>query len=206
MSFLTSQEKQTIRKAIAEVESETTGEIVTVLANQSDSYLYIPTLWAALIALAIPGFSFLFDAPFSSTFTYQIQVMTFLTASVTFQIQGVKMLLIPKRIKHYRASMVAREQFIVQGLHTTQNRTGILIFVSKAEHYVEIIADKGIHEKIEPHFWQDVIDEFSQLVQQNRTCDGFIAAISHCKKTLQTHFPIENQHNPDELPNHLIEI
>ena len=36
------------------IEEQTDAEIVTVLARQSDDYLYIPTLWAAFIAMLTP--------------------------------------------------------------------------------------------------------------------------------------------------------
>ena len=49
-----------------------------------------------------------------------------------------------------RASRLAREQFFEPGLHLTRARTGVLIFVAVAEHYVEIIADEGINALVAP--------------------------------------------------------
>lgn len=206
MSFLTDNEKQIIRNKIAEVEKGTQGEIITVLANTSDNYLYIPTLWAALLALSIPGINFLFNEPLHSVLLYQVQVLIFILASFLFQLQKIKMHLIPQRIKHYRASLVAHEQFIAHGLHRTKNRTGILIYVSVGERYVEIIADEGINSKIESHFWQEIIDEFTNSIKRKQVCNGFVYAIEHCRVPLWEHFPADSGKNPNELPNHLIEI
>ncbi len=205
MAFLSDHEKEKLRRAIVEAETGTNGEIVTVIARNSDRYLYIPTLWAALLALTVPGVNFLLGAPMDATLTYEVQVIVFLLAAITFQLDAVKMCLIPKHIKHYRAAKVAREQFVLQGLHTTQNRTGILIFVSVAEHYVEIMADKGINDKIDGAVWQETVDDFITLVKQGRTFEGFEKTIRQCREQLWTHFPLEGK-NPDELPNHLIEI
>ena len=36
---------------------------------------------------------------------------------------------------------IAMRQFFAQGLHQTENRTGVLIFASVAERYAEIVAD-----------------------------------------------------------------
>ncbi len=203
--FLSDQEKAKIRLAIAEAESGTSGEIVTVIAHSSDSYLYIPTLWAALLALSVPGLNYLSGAAVDSVLIYYLQVLVFLSAALLFQLDRVKMRLIPRRVKHYRASLKAREQFVFQGLHTTKNRTGILIFVSVAEHYVEIIADKGINDKIEGNIWQETVNEFISLVKQGHTYEGFMTAINHCRQQLWQHFPAQDS-NPDELPNHLVEI
>ncbi len=205
MAFLNDAEKEKIRSTITEAETSTSGEIVTVIAKNSDHYTYIPALWAALLALTVPGFNFLFSSPMSEVLTYQVQVLVFLICSLVFRLDAVKMYLIPTVVKQQRASRAAREQFVRQGLHTTKDRTGILIFVSVAEHYVEIIADKGINDKIDENYWRTAIDEFSQLLKQGKTCDGFLAAIAQCHKELATHFPAKDS-NPNELPNHLIEL
>ena len=48
-------------------------------------------------------------------------------------------------------------QFCAQGLHKTENRTGVLIFASEAEHYAEIIADTGINAKVKPEVWDEAV-------------------------------------------------
>ena len=54
MTLITEQEQAAISAAIAEVEQKSDAELVTVLAAQSDDYHYIPTLWAALLAMLTP--------------------------------------------------------------------------------------------------------------------------------------------------------
>ena len=44
----------TLQAKVREAELETDAELVTVLAPASDGYRYIPTLWAALIAMLTP--------------------------------------------------------------------------------------------------------------------------------------------------------
>lgn len=205
MAFINDAEKAKIRAAITQAEKTSSGEIVTVIAQNSDRYSYIPALWAALLALTVPGFNFLFSSPLSDVVTYQVQVLVFLACSLLFRLDAFKMHLIPSVVKQQRASRAAREQFVRQGLHTTQDRTGILIFVSVAEHYVEIIADKGINDKIQQDYWQLAVTQFTDLLKQGKTCDGFLAAIEQCNKELSVHFPATSS-NPNELPNHLIEI
>ncbi|MBK8163606.1 MAG: hypothetical protein IPK65_10855 [Gammaproteobacteria bacterium] len=55
MAFLSEKDRRDIAQAIAMVEAKTRGELVTVIARAADEYLYVPLLWAALRALAIPG-------------------------------------------------------------------------------------------------------------------------------------------------------
>ena len=54
MAFISEQDRHRIGEAIADAERKTSGEIVAVLCGESASYLHIPFLWAALIALIVP--------------------------------------------------------------------------------------------------------------------------------------------------------
>ncbi|MBT6078553.1 MAG: hypothetical protein HOH02_11425, partial [Oceanospirillaceae bacterium] len=55
MTLINEQQQIKVQKAIEQAESNTDAELVTVLAGQSDDYYFIPTMWAALIALVTPA-------------------------------------------------------------------------------------------------------------------------------------------------------
>jgi putative membrane protein len=204
-ALLTEADKAKIRDAIKAVELNTSGEVVTVIAGACDDYLYIPTLWAALLALALPGLVLLSNLWLEYAWLYSLQVLVFFLLAALFRIPAIKLRLVPRVIKHQRASRVAREQFFLQNLHHTRQRTGILLFVSTAENYVEIIADKGINDVVPAHTWEDIVARFVTAVRQGQYTQGFLAAIGACGTVLQEHFPAP-QDNPDELPNHLVEL
>ncbi len=217
MSFLTQAQKTSLREQIQQAEAGTTGEIVTVIANQSDGYRYIPMLWAAIISLSIPGLYFLYRYFTTSGWSYQegpgfamaqlypIQVLVFLGLGTLFQFSKVRFWLIPKSVKLHRARRHAHEQFFIQKLHLTENNTGVLIFVSVAEHYVEIIVDKAVADIVDNSVWQDTVNEFVQHVRNGEIAQGFAITVEQCKDVLSEHFPASHG-RPDELPNHLIEI
>ena len=48
-------DQRQIAEAIARAERHTDAELVTVLARRADDYAYWPLLWAAVLALAVPG-------------------------------------------------------------------------------------------------------------------------------------------------------
>jgi len=216
MKFLTQTQKTSLREQIQQAESNTTAEIVTVIANQSDGYRYIPMLWAAIISLSLPGMYFLYQhvvnagwqyphESISMARWYMMQVLTFLGLGTLFQFTKLRLWLIPKSVKSHRAQRHAHEQFFVQKLHLTEHGTGVLIFVSVAEHYVEIIVDKAIADAIDNSVWQETIDEFIQHIRNGDIAAGFASTVSHCTEVLTEHFPAQHE-RPDELSNHLIEI
>lgn len=217
MAFLSELEKSALVNKIKHAESRTHAEIVTVIAQQSDGYRYIPLLWAALLALSVPGLYFAWVAfstdgwhalenPLTSNhWLYSIQVLVFLGLGMLLQIPSVRLRLVPATVKHQRAARHAREQFFLQNLHKTQDRTGVLVFVSVAEHYVEIIVDSTIAEVVDNTIWDETVKEFIQYVQHGDIAAGFDSTIEHCREVLWEHFPAP-EGKPDELPNHLIEV
>ncbi len=222
MAFLTDQEKTSLAAKINHVESQMRAEIVTVIARQSDGYRYIPVLWAALLALSVPGLYYAYLALTTggwlepehivraSVWLYPIQVLVFLGLGMVFQIPAARMAIIPAKVKKQRASRHAREQFFLQNLHLTKDRTGVLIFVSVAEHYVEIIVDSTIAASVDDKLWEQTVDEFIKHIRRGEIAAGFDNTIEQCRSILWEHFPAPEGHHAadrqNQLPNHLIEV
>jgi putative membrane protein len=121
-----------------------------------------------------------------------------------FRWRPLKHLLVPKRVKFARAALVAKEQFLDQGLHHTQGETGVLIFVSEAERYAEILADRGINNLVPDDAWDKILNQLLAQIKSNNTEAGLIEAIEACGDLLAEHVPSTNDKN--ELPNHLVII
>ena len=210
-AIFTEAEHQRIADAIRQIESVTTGEIVCVVARRCEPYEIISLLWSALAGLLTGAVLSVFwtdlpvwgEAPVILLPAAQLAVAALVW--IVLRVERLRMLLVPAAVKNRRAARLARTQFLQQGLHGTEGRTGILIFAAIAEHYVEVIADKGINDRVDPGVWNDVIGDFTGLMRQGRTVDAFEGAIAACGDLLKSHAPSEAR-NPNELPDHLIEI
>ncbi|XOV87833.1 MAG: TPM domain-containing protein [Pseudomonadota bacterium] len=204
MTLLTQTELDQVAAAIAAVEKKTDAELVTVLARQADDYHYIPTLWAALVALVSPGLVSLMPFWLDLTETMVVQISVFVVLALLLRVPPVLRRIIPARVRQWRASNLARRQFLENNLHHTSGETGILIFVAETERYVEIIADRGISAHVSNEAWQDIVDGFTAEVKAGNTLTGFLDAIAACGIILEQHCPAT--HDRDELPNHLVVI
>ncbi|MDD2057603.1 TPM domain-containing protein [Pseudomonas sp. GD03860] len=202
MTLLSEYEQRQVAEAIAQVERHTDAELVTVLASRADDYAYIPLLWASLLALLAPGVLFYFTGWFSVNSLLIVQWLTFLALSLVFRIPSLTTRLIPRSVRHWRASNLARRQFLEQNLHHTAGSTGVLIFVSEAERYVEILVDEGISRHLDNQVWEGIIQRFTEQVRQGQTVQGFVSCIEACGKLLSQHVPLTHERN--ELPNRLV--
>jgi putative membrane protein len=81
--------------------------------------------------------------------------------------------------------------------------TGLLIYVSFAEHFARLIADNAIGKKVSEETWEAVIRELTDHLRRGAYEEGLICSIEACGKLLSKHFPPGSQ-DADQLPNHLI--
>jgi len=105
-------------------------------------------------------------------------------------------------VRHWRASNLARRQFLEQNLHHTLGSTGVLIFVSEAERHVEILVDRGIEHCLDAEARAAIGARFAEQVRQGRTLQGFVECIEACGELLSQHVPPTHARN--ELPNRLV--
>ncbi|MGI1679945.1 MAG: TPM domain-containing protein [Cellvibrionaceae bacterium] len=202
MTLLNQAELEQVSKKIESVEKETDAELITVLSQRAENYYYIPTLWAAILALLTPLILRLTPFWLDENEMLLAQWLTFIVAAILFRIPFIMMKLVPKRVKFWAAANLARRQFLENNLHHTKDSTGLLIFVSEAEHYVEIIADKGISDLVDNRQWQAIINTFIAEVKKGNTQKGFLQCIESCGELLKLHAPATQEKN--ELPNHLV--
>jgi len=202
MPILTDMEMQLVAKAIAQVEKKTDAELVTVLAPRSDNYYYIPALIAAVIALISPVFLSLLPYWLEKTEILLLQWFLFVGFAFLFRVPTILRWVVPSRVKTFRAESMARRQFLENNLHHTKSETGVLIFVSELERYIEIIADRGISDHVTNERWHDIIMRFTKSVKEGKTADGFLNCIQQCGELLERHCPATAEKN--ELPNHLV--
>ncbi|MDR9754802.1 TPM domain-containing protein [Pseudomonas sp. SZMC_28357] len=202
MALLTEHEQRQVAEAIARVEHETDAELVTVLAARADDYTYIPLLWASLLALVVPGVVHYLTGALTMHSLLLAQWLIFIVLCLVFRIPAITSHLIPRAVRHRRASNLARRQFLEQNLHHTVGSTGMLIFVCEAERYVEILVDEGISSRLDNSTWDAIVSAFTQQVKQGQTLQGFVNCIEACGELLKVHVPVTQARN--ELPNRLV--
>ncbi len=202
MTLLSEFEQRQVAEAIARVERRTDAELVTVLATRADDYAYIPLLWASLLALLVPGTVYYLGGWLSVNGLLIAQWLTFIVLSLLFRLPSLTTRLIPRSVRHWRASNLARRQFLEQNLHHTAGSTGVLIFVSEAERYVEILVDEGISRHLDNQVWDGIVQRFTEQVRQGQTLQGFVTCIEACGELLAEHVPLTHERN--ELPNRLV--
>jgi uncharacterized membrane protein len=100
--------------------------------------------------------------------------------------------------------VAAQKRFRKLGLHRTEERNAVLIFVAPRAHKFAVVGDKAIHEKCGEGYWQRVVDSMREHFRNERFSDAMVDAIRDIGRVLAEHFP-QRSTSPNELPDEIVE-
>ena len=96
----------------------------------------------------------------------------------------------------------AQDVFQKLGMHRTALRNGVLIYLACNTKVFSIIGDKGINERVDEHFWEDVIEIMSARFKDGQFAEGLAEAVTAVGAKLKTFFPYSPEdinEQPDEI-------
>ena len=82
----------------------------------------------------------------------------------------------------------------------TRHNNGLLIYLLLADRAVEIVADRGIHEKVSSQDWIKICQQMKTAFRQSSYESGVVSGIEAVTQHLVQHFPAGGQ-NGNELPD-----
>lgn len=208
--ILSADEHLALAEAIRAAEAGTDGEIYCVVARASDGYFHVAalflTLWALAMSLGVAVLLHLWWMTMPLPHFVATQGLAVGAGLLLLHVApGLRIRLVPRGIGYRRAHANAVRQFLAHNIHVTQERTGLLVFVSLAERYAEIIADAGIAEKVDQRVWDGIVAGLLETAVASRLAEGLSQAISASGAVLGEHFP-RRPGNRNELPDRVVEI
>lgn len=171
------QDHELVATAIREAETRTDGEISVVVAPESDSYSDAVLHWSLLVALLplalfasfpdlLHGATALLHEPWGdeapplrllALLLLLATIAAFLVGWATLRLPGVRMTVTPHATKVRRCRRRAIMLFQVGTERRTATRTGVLLYLSLAEHHAEIVADESIQSRIGGEEWGEAM-------------------------------------------------
>ncbi|WP_245410864.1 TPM domain-containing protein [Microvirga flavescens] len=202
--MISAQEQDNLAQLVHDLEAHTAGEIVIVITDRAAGYRAIPLIWALLLALVTP-WPLIWLTGLSASRIFLIQLGVAILTSAVLSLAGLRLALVPRAVKHARAHEAAHREFKSRGLMHTRERTGVLIYVSAAEHFAEIIADIGIAARIDQNVWNDIVHDLVTAIGAGHVAEGLARAARRVGAILAEHAPPRIDET-NELPNRVIVI
>jgi len=213
-----------ISAAVAAAEASSNGEIVTVATPISDAYHDVALHWALIPLFAVLAWAAW--RPTALVWWYDLLVggwdteptmsqlltllmvfaaLKFTVALLILKWMPLRIALTPPATKQRRVRRRAISIFKAAAERRTAGRTGILIYLSMAEHRAEIVADEAILKVTDEHTWGEAMEALITEVREGRPGDGIVAAVQRVGVVLAEHFP-RSDTDTNEIPDALIEL
>jgi putative membrane protein len=224
MALVSPEEHELVSRAVAKAERESDGEIVTIVAPQSDAYhdaglhyailamLLVPALLAILpqgtvdrLSGVLLGWNAVPGRVELMLYLFAAMAAVFLIVRYILAYRPLRLALTPGATKSRRVHRRAVELFRVRCELKTRGRTGVLIYLSLAERRAEILADRAVAEQVEAGVWGEAMAELLDEVKAGRPGAGLAKAVERVGTVLTNILPPKSD-NPNELPDRLVEL
>lgn len=207
--IFTEEEKKNVKLAVESLEKDSCGEIVPFFARKSDHYHEV----SAYLSLILSSSSFVILALLSySWMLTDISLLEMTLIPLSFAIigyiipvifPGIRRLLISKDRALEMVSLRAKEAFLNEKVFETEERVGILLFISRLEHLVIVLGDEAINKKLEAKDWEHVVSLITDGLKKDEIGNGLVNAITQCKELLLQHGFVRKSSDTNELSNEL---
>jgi putative membrane protein len=212
--ILSDPDRNRLEQHIAEVEKQTSTQIVLAVIRRSDVYPELP--WTAFaLGSSMAGLLVCIADAFSNSWTANATPLVVVTAvlgvGAVFAIlamsmpQFARILLTGHRAKT-EVRQYAESLFLRRELSATAGRTGILLMVSLFERRVVLLPDTGLSSRLTNDAMHNIIARMTPLLSKNDVHRALEAGLERLSQVLET----SAQGGPagsgkNELPDQIIE-
>jgi putative membrane protein len=193
-----------IEQAVQAAETATSAEIAVCVRRASGDDRFLAAIIGAVVFIAIdtigPAIWWNYDRLAWLGVALIAAILVFWLCD-RFDL-GLRCL--PAKLLVKDARRTARATFLDSGLDNTPERNAVLLFVSRAEHYVEILPDRAAAAAIDPAHWNAIVDGFRQAARKGDLGEAVAGAVAAIGQICAVHFPASGA-NPDRVSNQPIQ-
>lgn len=204
MKKISEQFKQDVNSLVAEIEAKTTGEIVPVVLERSDSYPSAHFRWAVILSIIFPVCLYFAPIPLHDPiwFLAAQAIGVALGLLIAFSSKAKRLMLTRGQLNE-EVHQRALQAFYEHGVGNTKDRDGVLIFISLLEHRALILADIGIAAKVANDQWDAILKEGLINLKRNNLNEALLGLIRGTGDKLTQHFPRNTQESEDNQVSEL---
>lgn len=203
MNFFNEEFKNKLYETIEDIENNSSVEIVGIIRQQSDKYRDIGFLYASIATGILYSIFIFIPTPINPYFIYLSTIVFYLL--IFFIVMGIPAIhrkLIPKNRTEKSVDILSRAIFQKGGIRFTEERIGVLFFVSVFERKIKIIADRGAEMSVPNEEWVKLISQFDKIFENDQASDNFLKILFSTKEIFAKYIP-PVQDDINELPDNL---
>lgn len=195
--------KSKLYETIADIENNSLVEVVAIIKSKSGRYRDVSLWFAIAVMFAASSFfmfsPIIFDVYMIYVFSFLIFILAYLLSEL---IKSLKRFFIKDKRMTRNIDIYARAIFQKGGIRFTQEKIGVLIYVSLFEKKVKLIGDRGAFTLVPNELWRKMKKDFNSIFEEDDIPAAFIKELKKTKAIFAEYIlPIENDIN--ELPDDL---
>jgi putative membrane protein len=161
MSWGTEQGDKSFRDAIAAIEDNSAVECVVAVRAYARRWMAAHVVVGLVAAYAVLIYAVLFALPRWAVLAFPLAAGILSTLIVEF-VPPLYRFLVPAWLREQHVVEAARSLFFEKNVHSTRDRTGVLVFIAVRARTVEVIGDVGIVDKL----GQTRLDHMAQALEE----------------------------------------
>lgn len=188
--------KERIAAAVRELERCSCAEVVVEVRPRSGSYAHADARFASLLAFA--ALLVLLFAPWTFAPVWvavDVAAVWFLGFLIARRGDGVRRLMTSERERAAQVRLTAASLFHDRGIAHTREETGVLVYLSRLEGRLELLADRGVLEAVPALEWNRLAAEARQ---RHATLETLAEVLGALAPLLERHLPAR-EGDVDEL-------
>jgi putative membrane protein len=193
LHFLSREERDRIRRAVETVQASTAAKFEFAARPASDHYALYPVVWSAVASLVLTGALALVRPHLGIATGFIVNAALFVVLAVVLDWWPIRVRLVPRHIRRLACSRAAHREFATRLISKDDAHNGVMLYVSLAEHHIEIIAEREAHAKVPPGTWDRIIAGATSTMRSGGLTAGLVAAIAACGAALSAAFPAGNR-------------
>lgn len=182
-------DRQRIQAAVRAAEERTAGEIAVVYTRRAGDYAFRRASLSFGLSVAASSEALLLFPEVPPVLILLGQLPVALLAYLAFGWAPLLRLIAGRAVREACVRERALRSFVEDGVTETRDRSGVLIFLSEAEHQVIILADKGINDRVAPTEWQQDVASLVSAIAAGRAAEGVVAVVERIGGLLAEAFP-----------------
>jgi len=208
--------RREIERAIADVETKTSAEIVCAVATESGRYdraesvvgLAVAIIFLAIVDVAVGARA---ETAWSSGQGIMLGVEAAAVAAgfvlgtwLSNTLHPLRRVFVPAREIEEEVARAAAHVFGLSSVGMTSGQTGVLVYVSLFERRVVIIADRSSFEVLGAAGVNALRDGALEKLRRGDVVAALISTVRNAGARLQSRLPADAAANPDEIPNQVL--
>lgn len=203
-SWLDDAARKRFAETIAAVEAKTSAEVVVTVKERSSSYRHVDLAVGAVFALAVLVVYIYAPLVFDDALAVPSVVLAYVGGALLASALDLpKRLLVGAKERRSLVTAAARAAFVEQGIATTRDRTGILVYVSLLENAVAIVTDIGVDPRAMGESWSVAVRRLEDCAATGAAPGAFTEALLGLGEPLALALPRRDD-DVNELPDDVV--